>query len=451
MGQINLLIYYYIMIIKEKISMKRKKVVYLICIIIPFIISQISCAQFDNLENNYKDLSNKDLKIQQIIDMVNESIIRDYLEKLVEIGPRATGTDGIEKAADFLYDKFTESGLDTRFQKWTSLSVYRPIQIYKSKNVEATLKGNNEDSEMIVLSAHYDTVKVSPGANDDGSGVAAVLVAANILSQFAFNRTIKFVCFSAEEIGLLGSRAYVEELYEADRELLAVFNADMIGYAETEQGGKTFRVYASEDSLWMKERIKELNTNYGINFNIKGDWILEPGGPRVGSDFHDFLQYGYDVITFFEEDFNSLYFHTPEDTIEHINFSYLVNTTKLIIGTIAYFADIEMEYPQVRITHPRFGKLYINDNPFLNLAYHRTIILRDIMVKANVKPGNSPIEKVEFYYDNKLQFVDTEEPYNWMLDRFSFFIHRLNVKAYDQSGKTSIAEITFPYINLKFN
>ena len=110
-----------------------------------------------------------------------------------------------------------------------------------------------------------------------------------------------------------------------------------------------------------------------------------------------------------------------------------------------------MDYPQVKISHPRHGKLYIKNNPFLNLAYHRTIVLGDILIQADVKPGSSPIEKVEFYYDKKLQFVDTEEPYNWMLDRFSFFIHKVNVKAYDQSGKISNAEITFPYLNVKFN
>jgi len=431
--------------------MKRKKVVYLICIIFPIIFSQIHAAKIDLKENNYNHLLEENTKIQQIIEMVNESIIKNYLEELVEIGPRATGTEGCDEGADFLFEKFTDLGLDTRFQKWSSLSVYLPVQIYKSKNVEATLKGNNEDSEMIIFSAHYDTVKVSPGANDDGSGVAAVLVAAKILSQFEFNRTIKFVCFSGEEIGLLGSRAYVEEIYEDDQELLVAFNADMIGYAETAQGGETVRVYPCEDTLWIKDKIREINTNYDINFNISGDWILEPGGQRYGSDFYDFLLYGYDVITFFEEESNRSYFHTPEDTIEHVNFSYLVNTTKLIIASLAYFADIEMEYPQVRISHPRHGQLYIKNNPFINLPYHMIIVLSNILLQADVKPGGSPIEKVEFYYDNKLQFVDTEEPYNWMLDRFSFFIHKVKVKAYDQSGKTSVAQSTLTYLNLKTN
>ncbi len=332
-----------------------------------------------------------------------------------------------------------------------SLSVNLPVRIYQSENVEATLKGKNEESEKIIYGAHYDTIKVSPGANDDGSGVVAALVAAKILSQFEFNRTIKFVCFSGEEVGILGSRAYVEELYENNEEILVAFNADMIGYAETAYGGKTFRVYPSTDSQWIKEKIKELNTNYGINFNIKGDWILKPGGPRFGSDFHDFLEYGYEVITYFEEETNLSYYHNPEDTVEHINFSYLVNTTKLIIGSIAYFADIEMEYPQVKISYPRHGKLYIKNKSYFDLRYHKIIVFNDILIQANVKPGNSPIEKVEFYCGNKLQFVDTQEPYNWMLNRFSCFIHKVKVIAYDESGKTSSDEISFPYLNLKSN
>lgn len=422
--------------------------------IFSFMILLLFLNQIPALEINYNGkngLSENPTKVQEIIEMINESTIRKYLEELVSIGPRMTGSQGFKLAADYVRQQFNSFGLETRFQIWSSLGSYLPIKIYQCKNIEATLNGSFQDSEMIILSAHLDTVEVSPGANDDGSGVVALLVAAKILSQFEFNRTIKFVCFSGEELGLLGSRAYVEELYESGEELFIAFNADMIGYAETAEGGKTIRVYPSINAQWIKDKIKEINIENNINFNIKGDWILRPGLQRAGSDFYDFLQYDYDVITYFEEEFNRDYFHTVNDTIEHINFSYLVNTTKLIVGSLAYFADEEINYPQIRITKPRFGKLYFNNRSFFNLPYHRTIVINDILIETEVKQGNSPIKKVEFYYGDKLQFVDTNEPYSWTLDRFSCFIHRIKAIVYDQEGKTSIAEMTIPYLNFNTN
>ncbi|RLF51392.1 MAG: hypothetical protein DRN24_05050 [Thermoplasmata archaeon] len=404
-----------------------------------------------SLENNYeaKESKNIDQKIMQIIQMINETVIRRFLENLVSIGPRMTGTYGCEKAAEYIYNEFKKMGLDTRYHYWEEFGNKWYPRHFQGQNIEATLNGEDENSkETLIFNAHYDTVKVAPGANDDGSGVAAVLTAAYVLSQFEFKRTIKFVTFSGEEEGLLGSKAYTKEIYDNNEEVFVEFNADMIGYAETTTGGKTFKIYGTEDTQWMIDDIEKINQNYNIGFENLPVNILNPNARHGGSDYLNFIRYGYESIVFWQSEFNKNYFHTSEDTIEHVNFSYLVNTTRLIVGSLAYLADVEMVYPQVKIVSPKKGKIYFEDRIIKNLKDFKTIVIDDALIYAEVKPGNTSINKVEFYYDGKLMYKDTDPPYQWRLNKFSLLKHSVGVVVYDEADKTSHDYLFFTFINL---
>ena len=162
------------------------------------VISSISNTATTNQQNIIEPsetiLFSPDPKIEAAIQLVTESLLREYLTVLsVEIGPRKTQTYGSEEAAKYIYEEFTKTGLQTRYHYWEDFAEKIRPKYYKDKNVEATLEGIDDScEEIIVFNAHYDTVKVSPGAVDDGTGVAAVIAAANALSNFEFNRTIKF-------------------------------------------------------------------------------------------------------------------------------------------------------------------------------------------------------------------------------------------------------------------
>ena len=439
--------------------MKRKLINYFIKLfVIILIINPIVISKSNYIidKNSYiiplkEQTINKiiDQKITQAIEMVNQSILRQYLEILVSNGPRKTGTYGCEQAAEFIYNQFQEMGLETRYQYWELRNNKIPSKFYKSQNIEGTLKNNNSTKkEILVFNAHYDTVKVSPGANDDGSGVAAVLTAAYVLSKFEFNRTIKFVAFSGEEVGLLGSKIYVKEIYEKNEDILVEYNADMIGYAETAQGGKNVSLSSTEDAKWMIDEIKNINQNYNINFNIKDSWKITPGGPRLGSDYHDFVLYGYEAIAFWQDEFNRNYFHTPNDTIDHINFSYLVNITKLIVGSLAYLADFEVNFPRIKIVTPKHGRLYSEDRTIKKYKYDKTLVIDDVLIHTDVKQGDSPISYVEFYYNGKKVFTDTEAPYQYRLNRYSIRKHNIRVIVYDEKGRTASDEIKFYFLNI---
>jgi Zn-dependent M28 family amino/carboxypeptidase len=302
---------------------------------------------------------------------------------------------------------------------------------------------------VIIFNAHYDSVKVSPGADDDGSGVAAVLAAAYVLSQYTFNHTIKFICFSGEEEGLLGSKFYSDEAYENNENIIIEFNADMIGYAKTIEDGEKFRIYATKDIDWYVDIIDNLNDEFEFNFEFTRGILSEDS--RGGSDYSSFTRYGFEAIAFFEGSWN-LNMHTKNDDLSNINISYLTRTTSLITASIAYISDMIIDYPFIRFESPKKGNLYFEGRELKELKDRRndqlrTIVIDDICIWADILHDHNNIEKVEFYYNGKLQFTDSVAPFKWILNKFSLFNHRIEVISYSYSGETASDWIDILFIN----
>ena len=135
-----------------------------------------------NISSNTIDSDGRDAKILSILELIDEDLLRGYLEVLVSYGPRFTGTYGCEKSARFIYDQFTGMGLESRFQNWSLFGNEYARRWFNSQNVEGVLSGTMDD-KAICFNAHYDTVFKSPGANDDGSGTAAVMAAAYVVHR----------------------------------------------------------------------------------------------------------------------------------------------------------------------------------------------------------------------------------------------------------------------------
>jgi hypothetical protein len=116
---------------------------------------------------------------------------------------------------------------------------------------------------------------------------------------------------------------------------------------------------------------------------------------------------------------------------------------------MAILADTDIEQPQLYIANPRFGKILFNDNEKKTYKYKTPIIIDDTNIYAEVKQGTYPIEKVEFYYDDKLLLTDTEKPYEYMLNKTSIGFHKIKVIAYDTIGNNAIDEMKILFINIQ--
>jgi aminopeptidase YwaD len=268
-----------------------------------------------------------DNSVIDILEQVDASTFLAYEENLTANGPRPTGSANCIAAAAYIYDQFQTMGLAVRYCPWTHGG-------YTSDNVEATLNGTNQSSDDIyIICAHYDTVAAGPGADDDTSGTVAVIMAAQIMSQYQFNHTIKFVCFSGEEQGLLGSAVYAEEAAAQGWDIIGVLNCDMISYAITTIDGNNLIVFEDDASEWLYTYTATVNTLYTDYIHL----TLEHGGWTWGSDHNSFWDQGYSALFYFEYT-ETPYYHTAQDTIEHINASYAVKNMRLVFATLAELA-----------------------------------------------------------------------------------------------------------------
>ncbi|MBN1861536.1 MAG: Zn-dependent exopeptidase M28 [Candidatus Thermoplasmatota archaeon] len=263
-----------------------------------------------------------------MIEQVDTTLYLHYLENITGFGPRYTGTASCIAAAQYIYEQFQSMGLWARYHPWSYGG-------YSSNNVEATINGTDTSSdEIYIVCGHYDTVASSPGADDDGSGTVAVLIAAYVMSQHQFNYTIKFVAFSGEEEGLYGSRIYAQQAAAQGWNIAGVLNADMISYAITTSHGNNVDVYVNSASTWLYT----YTVNVGAEYNDYIHLTLHNAGTSSGSDHYYFWQNGYSAIFYFEYEMTP-YYHTSGDTIDHINATYAVKNVKLILATLAELGE----------------------------------------------------------------------------------------------------------------
>jgi len=367
-----------------------------------------------NASDNYNLLDKEDYSIVDIINQVNKSLISKYLEDLVEFGSRFTGTEGCNNAAQYLYDEFIKLDLEVYFDEWEYIQ-------YQSKNIVATLNGSDSNSDAVfIICAHYDTTETSPGANDDGSGIASMLAIANICSKFSFNHTIRFIAFSGEEIGTYGSYAYAKKAYYRGENIIAVLNLETFGY--TSSGGKELFILKTKRTEWLSKFSYEIAEKYYQFHNLN---LIAIGNRPC--DHQPFLDFGYDALQYVQLNRDDYPLHTPEDSLDKINFSYLTNVTKLILAIAVELFDKKIDV-QIRIVNPFEGYFYIMDKPLIKLAGFNkmsklglrgiTYILGKTVVRVNITT-QSEIESVFFGIDGISFFYAEckEPPYEWKIQK----------------------------------
>src|SRR6187397_1393674 len=199
----------------------------------------------------FAQISQKDPMIVKMVSEVSKDSLQSYIKKMVSFGTRntlSTQTDpnrGIGAARKWLLSRFNEfekqeGGRLTAIIDTTTLQKdgRRVDTILLLGNVMATLKGTDPtDKRIFIISGHLDNMRSNvmdgtgdaPGANDDASGVAAVMESARIMSKHSFPATIIFVAVSGEEQGLLGANFMAEKAKKENWNIEAVLNNDIMG------------------------------------------------------------------------------------------------------------------------------------------------------------------------------------------------------------------------------
>ncbi len=176
----------------------------------------------------------------------------DTIRVLAEdIGSRPAGSANERRAADFLAGEYRSLGYEVTVSPF-------PFNVSSgrgdSQNVEARSPNENPNLPLVIIGGHYDSVPAGPGANDNGSGTSTVLeVARELAAAPVPGVAVRFVAFGAEEIGLLGSKAYVNQMSENDRRRTALMmSIDMMAVGDQPAFGGTpdwvFQALARADS-----------------------------------------------------------------------------------------------------------------------------------------------------------------------------------------------------------
>lgn len=366
-----------------------------IIVLITYFITHLSIAQ--------TQIVHRDSEIAGMVQEISATNLEKYVRELAAFRTRHTlskddPNEGILASQNYVLKHFksfeanANGRLSSEIDFFTVEADGRRIPTdSKIGNVMATLKGTDpNDDRVFIISAHIDSRALdvmdteidAPGANDDGSGVAAVIELARIMSKKQFKATIIFVVVSGEEQGLKGAAYLAEKAQNENWNLVAMLNNDMIGNsnssetnindntrvrifsegvpsAETERMAAIRRYTNGENdskSRQLARYMKELGERYVDQLEVKlvyrNDRFLR------GGDHTPFAQRGFTAIRVCE--MNENYYHQHEnvrvengiqygDLPEFVDFEYMRKVTGINLASLASLANAPSEPTNVGI------------------------------------------------------------------------------------------------------
>lgn len=251
------------------------------------------------------------------------------------------------KTAELLQARFEQLGLRVRREEMSGTP-------FSTTNIIAEVPGTTKPEEVVLVGAHYDAFFA--GADDNSTGVAALMELARVLSQYKFERTVRFVGFDLEEFGLVGSSRYVEAQNGVPERIVASVIFDCIGYYSTKPGsqaslpglptpsaGDFLAVIANDTSSTRASEVYALNDALKL---MKVVPIIAPRdgtGPVTGnlmrSDHTPFWLRGGEALFFTDTaDFRNPNYHKETDTLDTLEPTSFRQAVRLSAATLAFWA-----------------------------------------------------------------------------------------------------------------
>lgn len=262
------------------------------------------------------------------------------IASLVEFGTRHTLSEENTRAADWLADRFRDAGCDE-----VALREFR-IGQHSRLNVVATIRGEARPDEFVLVGAHFDSRNAriadaegpAPGANDNASGTAALLELARTLAADRPGRSVRFVAFSGEEQGLVGSRAYAKTAKEDGLAITLMINLDMIGHPMDEAG----KVIVVEHDPGLRDRENDEGSLAwaGRLIDHARTAGLDPiAGEMYGSDYMPFEANGVVCVGLFDGADTADFYHDEADTPDKVDSAYCASATAATLALIREASD----------------------------------------------------------------------------------------------------------------
>ncbi len=275
------------------------------------------------------------------VSIISEASVSANMKYLTsdELLGRETGTEGIEKAAGFIEDAFNEAGIKPYYTTYRDSFEVRGRTGY---NIVGFLEGTHPvlKNEFVILGAHYDHIgfgkavngdSIANGANDNAAGTVAVLELAKQFAAEGINkRSMLFILFSAEEMGLMGAKHIANRLKNEEVDLYTMISFEMIGVPmkgkdhlayltgyEISNLAEKFNEYAGEQVLGFLPQAKQFNL---FQRSDNYPFYQEFGIPAQTISTFDFTNYDF--------------YHHVSDEMQHMDIPHMTNLIERLVPGI---------------------------------------------------------------------------------------------------------------------
>lgn len=295
-----------------------------------------------------------------ILRAVSWEQIASHIRALEGARHPVTAPEALERAADYLSDTLGALG----YQMSEHLF---PDHGCTFRNVIASRPGLRLPEERVAILAHYDTVAQTPGADDNASGVAAMLEMARVLAGLSFERTVLFIGVCLEEnvtdddhgSGLRGSQALARHARAAGWDLSAVLVLESVGYAGADvvqsvppgvpvpvpKVGDFIAVIANENSREISDSLVRALERHRVGLPhvelvVPGNGELLPDSRR--SDHAPFWDEGFKAVMLTDTtNFRNPHYHRPSDTLATLNLEFAAKVCRATTGTVLELAQLK--------------------------------------------------------------------------------------------------------------
>jgi Zn-dependent M28 family amino/carboxypeptidase len=264
---------------------------------------------------------------------VQDALVRHVVMLAGTIGERHIGRrEALVRAADYICGRFEAHDFVPTIQEYD-------VGAVRVRNIEAERRGTTD--EMLIIGAHYDTVPGCPGANDNASGIAALLELSRLLSA-GTTRTLRFVAFVNEEppyfmTDSMGSRVYARRCRERGDAIAGMFSLETIGYYSDERGTQQYPVSPLFHMMYpdtgnfigfvaniaSRGLMREAGREFRRSIQFPSEGAAAPADiPGVGwSDHWSFWQEGYPAVMLTDTaPYRYPHYHQPSDTPEQLTY-----------------------------------------------------------------------------------------------------------------------------------
>jgi len=302
--------------------------IFKICSAFLFILIVSGCTKPDKEEIKAQYIS-------RLVNKINSDSLVSYVTWMQNMSTRFMFADNHRQVAVNLKNKFIRLGYPvTKLDSFNVTATYKGIEYTTTQyNVIATLVGKSTDS-ISVLGAHYDNRISSdtgdpfvfvPGANDNATGVGAMLEIARVMKQRSFipSSTIQFVAFGAEEFGLFGSFDFSQKASSRGENIRMMLNNDMIGIPSSSDPGMWYvNIIDYDNSHYLRSEAQRLCERYSSVGYVNDNSVAKR------SDSYPFYLSGFHALFFMQNTPGSTY-HTESDLVTTINYQYCREIVKI--------------------------------------------------------------------------------------------------------------------------